>query len=222
VQPENSGIVRAGDKVPIHPLAVRITHWINAVAIFIMVLSGWRIYNAAPLFNFTFPGAVTLGGWLGGALLWHFAAMWLLIINTIAYLTYGFAVGHFQKNFLPITAAAVLRDIKSALAGKLAHDLGTYNSVQRLSYAGVLSAVIATILSGLVIWKSTQFQLLGLFMGGYEGARLVHFFGMSAIVAFIVVHLSLVLIVPSTFVPMITGWARRHETQAADAGQERS
>lgn len=194
----------------IHPLVVRITHWINAVAIVVMVMSGWRIYNASPIFDFTFPRAITLGGWLGGALLWHFAAMWLLIINTIVYLSYGLASGHFRLSFFPISPASVIQDLKSALHGQLAHDVGVYNAVQRVAYIGVFAAIVLTILSGLVVWKSTQFKAIGLLMGGYEGARLVHFFGMCAIVAFVFVHLALVLIVPNTFLPMISGSARKH------------
>ena len=54
-------------KILIHPLLVRITHWINVVAMLIMIFSGWRIYNASPLFSFKFPVDLTLGGWLGGA-----------------------------------------------------------------------------------------------------------------------------------------------------------
>ena len=62
----------------IHPVWVRLTHWINALAMLIMIGSGWQIYDAAPLFGFTFPHQIALGNWLAGALLWHFAAMWLL------------------------------------------------------------------------------------------------------------------------------------------------
>ena len=211
------------ESVTIHPLAVRLTHWINAAAIIVMITSGWRIYDASPLFDFTFPKAITLGGWLGGALQWHFAAMWVLVINTIVYLAYGLASGHFRGSFLPIRPAAVVRDIKGALHGQLTHELGVYNAVQRSFYVGVIAAIIATILSGLAIWKPTQFKALGFFMGGYDGGRLVHFFGMTAIVAFIVVHLALVLIVPSTFLPMITGSARKqHVSQDAQDVKERT
>ena len=53
---------------PVHPGWLRIVHWLNALAVVIMVTSGWRVYNAAPFFDFTFPNGITLGGWLGGAL----------------------------------------------------------------------------------------------------------------------------------------------------------
>src|SRR5438067_11982609 len=100
----------------IHPLWVRLTHWINAIAILVMIGSGWEIYNASPLFGFTFPGSITLGGWLAGALLWHFAAMWLLAVNGIIYVALGLATGRFRAKLLPIRPGEVIADAKAALA----------------------------------------------------------------------------------------------------------
>lgn len=205
-------------KVTVHPLAVRIFHWLSALAIIVMILSGWRIYNASPLFSFSFPNAITLGGWLAGALQWHFAAMWLLIVSFLGYLIHGIVSGHFRRSFFPVWPGAVLRDVGQALRGKLAHDVGMYNAVQRAAYLGVIAAILVTLFSGLAIWKPVQFQELAAIMGGYNGARLVHFLGMSAIVAFIVVHLTLVLLVPSTLLPMFRGWARKHAA-ATSSGQ---
>ena len=99
----------------IHPVWVRITHWINAIAMLVMIGSGWEIYNASPLFGFPFPGSITLGGWLAGALLWHFAAMWLLAINGLVYLALGFATGRFRRKLLPIRPGEVIADAKAAL-----------------------------------------------------------------------------------------------------------
>ncbi len=83
----------------IQPGWVRIVHWINAVAMILMIMSGWQIYNASPLFEgLRFSHSITLGGWLGGALLWHFAAMWLLMVNGLIYLTLGLVTGVFAKN----------------------------------------------------------------------------------------------------------------------------
>src|SRR5689334_10948306 len=131
----------------IQPAWVRITHWINALAMILMILSGWQIYNASPLFGFSFPRDYTLGGWLGGGLLWHFAAMWLLMINGLAYLITGLATGRFRKKLLPITPGGVLSDVKAALTFKLAHDdLSTYNYVQRLLYAGIIIVGIVIVL----------------------------------------------------------------------------
>jgi len=190
----------------IQPGWVRIVHWLNAVAMVMMIMSGWQIYNASPLFAFTFPPSITLGGWLGGALLWHFAAMWLLMINGLIYVLTGLITGRFRRKLLPISAQGVIGDVKSALTGKLSHDdLSTYNYVQKLLYAGIIVIGIVIVLSGLSIWKPVQLQWLTAVFGGYNVARYVHFFCMAAIVGFLVVHVALALIVPKSLRAMIFG-----------------
>src|SRR3981189_2213479 len=155
----------------IQPAWVRTVHWINAVAMVLMIMSGWQIYNASPLFGFRFSSAITLGGWLGGALLWHFAAMWLLMVNGLVYLILGFATGRFRKKLLPITPAGVIADTKAALTGKLSHDdLTRYNYVQKLLYAGIIVVGGVIVLAGLSIWKPVQLQWLTALVGGYERA----------------------------------------------------
>jgi thiosulfate reductase cytochrome b subunit len=190
----------------IHPLWVRITHWINVLAMMVMIGSGWEIYNASPLFRFVFPKSITLGGWLAGALLWHFAAMWVLAVNGLLYLALGIATGRFRRKLLPISAADVLADTRKAVTGKLSHDdLSVYNAVQRLLYAGVILAGIVIVLSGLSIWKPVQVQELTAVFGGYDAARYVHFFAMAAIVGFLIVHVIMALLVPRSLRAMITG-----------------
>lgn len=199
----------ANDTVLVHPLVVRVTHWINVIAMLIMILSGWRIYDAAPLFDFRFPRDITLGGWLGGALQWHFAAMWVLAINGLVYLLHGIFAGHYRRDFLPVSLRSVLTELGNTLRGKLSHEVGVYNALQRAAYLGVIVVSVLLVLSGLVIWKPVQFQELGALMGGYEGARIVHFFAMAAIVLFVLVHVVMVLLIPRTFLPMLTGRARK-------------
>jgi thiosulfate reductase cytochrome b subunit len=190
----------------IHPLWVRVSHWINALAMVIMIGSGWEIYNASPLFGFTFPRTITIGGWLAGALLWHFAAMWLLVINGIVYVALGIATGRFRRKLLPIRPREVVGDLKAALQGRLAHDdLSVYNAVQRLLYLGVILAGIVIVLSGLSIWKPVQMQELTALFGGYDAARYVHFFAMASIVGFVVVHVVMALLVPKSLLAMIRG-----------------
>ena len=190
----------------VQPVWVRILHWVNAFAMVLMIMSGWQIYNASPLFSFSFPPSITLGGWLGGALLWHFAAMWILMVNGLIYLALGFATGRFRKKLLPITPDGVISDTRAALTGKLSHDdLTKYNYVQKLLYAGVIMIGVLVVLSGLSIWKPVQLQWLTSLFGGYDAARYVHFFCMAAIVAFIVVHVALALLVPKSLRAMIIG-----------------
>ena len=190
----------------IHPWWVRITHWINAVAMVIMIGSGWQIYNASPLFAFEFPPSIALGGWLAGAISWHLAGMWLLVVNGIVYVTLGIATGRFRAKLFPIRPREVVRDFVAALRGRLSyHDLTVYNAVQKLFYVGVIGAGIVVVLSGLSIWKPVQFQEITALFGGYELARYVHFFAMSAIVAFLALHVLLALIVPKSLRAMIIG-----------------
>jgi thiosulfate reductase cytochrome b subunit len=210
-------------RATLHPLSRRFMHWLNALAILLMIGSGWRIYDYYPALPiaFGFPYAYTLGGdlsrsealhnedGLANALAWHFGAMWLLVVNLVAYLVVGLLSGHFRSDFLPLRISAVFHDLFAALRFRLTHRVGEYNAVQKLLYWGVLLATIVTILSGLGIWKPVQLSgLTGLF-GGYEVARIVHFFGMAAISSFIVVHVTLALLVPSTLAAMILGRAPR-------------
>jgi thiosulfate reductase cytochrome b subunit len=198
---------------PIHPLWMRTSHWLNAIAAVVLVASGWRIYNASPLFDFTFPKAITLGGWLGGALQWHFAAMWLLAVNGLFYLAMNVLTGRLLRKFFPLSPRAVLRDALAAVRGRLSHDDPShYNAVQRLAYLFVMADLVAIVLSGLVLWKSVQFPLLRELLGGYEFARRIHFAGMALLVAFIAVHLLMVALVPRTLLTMLGG--RRREVAA--------
>lgn len=191
----------------IHPLAVRAAHWINAFAMACMLTSGWAIYNASPILPFQFPAWATLGGWLGGAIAWHFAAMWLLVVNGLLYALYGITSGHFHRDFLPIRASDLMRDAGRALTFRLRHEGGRYNAVQRFAYVVVLLLGVLAVASGLSIWKPVQLAwLVGLF-GDFDFARKVHFAAMAGIVGFVAIHLLLVLLVPRTLLPMVTGRA---------------
>ncbi len=191
---------------PIHPAWLRVVHWFNALAVIVMVASGWRIYNASPLFDFRFPNGATLGGWLGGALQWHFAGMWLLLVNGLIYLGINITTGRLRRKFFPVSPRGIATDLGAALHGKLAHaDPRRYNHVQRLAYLFVMLDTTVLVLSGLVLWKSVQFNHLRDLLGGYETARLIHFTAMALLVAFIVIHLIMVALVPRTLVAMIRG-----------------
>jgi thiosulfate reductase cytochrome b subunit len=203
---ERHTATKAASRV-IQPAWVRVMHWTNAVAIILMIMSGLQVYNASPLFkSLTFSHNITLGSWLGGALLWHFAAMWLLMINGLAYLITGLATGRFKKKLFPISPRGVISDAFAALTFKLSHDdLSKYNQVQRVLYAGIIAVGIVIVLSGLSMWKPVQLQYLVMLFGGYDTARYVHFFCMASIVAFLAIHVLLALLVPKSLRAMIIG-----------------
>jgi thiosulfate reductase cytochrome b subunit len=190
----------------VHPMWLRICHWLNALAMLVMVASGWRIYNASPLFNFTFPAELTLGGWLGGALQWHFAGMWLFGINGVVYLLINIFSGRLKRKFWPLSPRELINDFLAALRGKLAHDdLRHYNTVQKMAYLFVMIDGIILVCSGLVVWKSVQFPLLRELLGGYDNARFIHFYAMSGMVGFVITHLIMVALVPKTLLAMLRG-----------------
>jgi thiosulfate reductase cytochrome b subunit len=200
----DTGAVRASGTI--HPAWLRITHWINAIAVMMMIGSGWEIYNASPLFRFDFPKSITLGGWLAGALLWHFAAMWLLVVNGLVYVTLGVLTGRFRRKLLPIRPGEVVADARAALRGQLSHDdLSVYNAVQKLLYLGVILAGVVVVLSGLAIWKPVQLQELTALLGGYDFARYVHFVAMAAIVGFLLIHVIMAFLVPKSLRAMVIG-----------------
>jgi thiosulfate reductase cytochrome b subunit len=152
-------------------------------------------------------------------LLWHFAAMWVLAVNGLAYLGYGIVTGRFRERLFPISVREAIGDVRDALRFKLAHaDLTVYNSVQKLLYIGVMLAAVVQVLSGLALWKPVQFQELTALFGGFQGTRLAHFIGMAAIVGFLVIHVALALLVPRTLVAMIGGGPRlpARQPQAAE------
>jgi thiosulfate reductase cytochrome b subunit len=191
----------------LHPLPLRIMHWTNALAIFIMIGSGWKIYNDEVIFGWLhFPEALTIGKWAQHGLQWHFFAMWILVLNGICYITYGLATGRFRRMFLPVKLSELMSIIKDTLRFRLAHDdLTRYNAVQKLLYIGIICVGILTVISGLAIWKPIQLSELLTLFGSFQNARLVHFLCMSAIVLFIVVHVALALLVPRTLLSMVTG-----------------
>jgi thiosulfate reductase cytochrome b subunit len=189
----------------IHPLFVRITHWINAFAAIAMLMSGLRIYNAAPLYPFHVPPELTLGGWLAGALAWHFAVMWLLVINGVAYLLYGVFSGHFVRKIFSFGPMAAYRNVRLEMRRLLFHGTGEYNIVQRVLYVIVVFDLALLFLSGLALWKPVQLQGIAAFFGGYDQARYVHFYGMLVLALFIFVHVTVAFATKGTIKSMFTG-----------------
>ncbi len=198
-------------------------HWVNAFAIVVMIGSGWKIYNDEVLFGWLhFPEWMTIGGEAQGALQWHFFAMWLLMLNGLCYLAYGFFTGRFRRKLIPIRIRELVANVRDALLLRLSHDdITRYNAVQKLLYAGIIVVIVIQVLSGWVVWKPMQLsELTSLFSifhpSGFQGARLVHFLGMSAIVIFLTIHVVLALLVPRTIGAMLTGGPRVDDSRTDD------
>ena len=193
-----------------HPLPIRVMHWANALAMLIMIPSGWGIYNDSVIFGWLhFPNEVRLGTWAAQSLQWHFAGMWLLALNGLAYLVYGFATGRFRERLFPIRPREVVRTVRDTLHLHVAHeDITTYNAVQKLLYLVVIAAGVSQVATGLAIWKPVQFSGFVALLGGFQTVRLIHFLGMTVIVGFVLVHVALALLVPATLHAMLTGGPR--------------
>ncbi|MDC7746564.1 cytochrome b/b6 domain-containing protein [Rhizobium sp. BC56] len=202
------------------PAVIRITHWINAFAMLCMVSSGMGIYNAHPIFDFSFPPAVTLGGWLGGSTIWHFAVMWLLVGNGLLYLLFGVASGYLGRQMFPVRLGELLRDVRLALAFRLRHESGSYNTIQKALYIAVLLLGVLMVTTGLAIWKPVQFSPLTALFGGFDFARVVHFLGMAAILCFTALHLVMVILVPQTLLSMVTGTSSSNHKRRADRDEK--
>ena len=194
----------------LHPWPVRVMHWANAAAMLVMITSGWGIYNDDVIINgLHFSEYLRLGNGAAQSLLWHFAGMWLVVVNGLFYLVYGIATGRLRERLLPIRFGDVVKTVRETLHLKIDHsDLTTYNAVQKLLYIVVILAGISQVVTGMAIWKPMQFSGLVSLLGGFQIARITHFTGMSIIVGFLVVHVALSVLVPSTLWAMLAGGPR--------------
>jgi thiosulfate reductase cytochrome b subunit len=198
----------------LHPLPLRIMHWLNVLAMLIMIPSGWGIYNDNPIFDWLFfPDWAALGRQAQDRLLWHYAGMWLLVLNGLFYLAYGAATGRFRRKLFPISIRELFQVVRETLRLHLGHDdITHYNAVQKILYILVILAGINQVITGIAIWKPVQFSWLTALLGGFQSARVLHFLGMSVIVGFVIVHVALALLVPKTLWAMFTGGPRVKET----------
>lgn len=194
-------------KRQLHPLPLRIMHWINAIAIFIMIGSGWRIYNDDALFGWLhFPDFLVIGKWAQYGLQWHLFGMWIFVINGLSYLAYGILTGRFRQKLFPISPREVFATVGDALHFRLSHeDLTVYNAVQKTLYLGIILIGVLIVTTGLCLWKPVQFSELANLFGSFQTIRLVHFLCMSAIVGFVLVHVTLAVLVPQSLLAMLTG-----------------
>jgi thiosulfate reductase cytochrome b subunit len=202
----------------LHPLSIRFMHWINAAAMLVMITSGWGIYDDDVIIRgLHFGGSLRLGGWAAPSLNWHFAGMWVLTLNGLVYVTYGFVTGRLRERLLPIRVIDVIHTVRDTLHFKIAHeDLTTYNAVQKLLYIVAILAGASQVVTGLAIWKPVQFSGLVWLLGGFQSARIIHFAGMTVIVGFVLVHVLLALLVPKTLWAMLSGGPRVQTPAPAD------
>jgi Ni/Fe-hydrogenase b-type cytochrome subunit len=214
-----------GEVVPVayeHPWVVRICHWITTVSLLVMIGSGLRIFIAFPSFGpklpqhdfLAVPKTVTIGGWLGGALQWHFTFMWIFVGTGLSYVVYQVVTGNFREVlFLPRNAKGVWPMARYYFLRGGKPDLAEpYNPLQKLAYtAAVLFGVLST-LTGLVLYKPVQFQWLTLVFGGFRLTRIWHFLSMCGFLAFILGHLVMVLLHGwNNFFSMLSGWKKGPE-----------
>jgi Ni/Fe-hydrogenase b-type cytochrome subunit len=211
-----------------HPWAVRFTHWANAVAVIVLAMSGIQIFMAFPSFGpkipqenviESIPQAIALGGWLAGGLQWHFTFMWVFAGAGLLYVLSQAISGHYRTVlFTPRDAPGVWPMARHYfLFGPKPPAAGQYNPLQKLAYTITLIFGALSLLTGLVMYKPVQFSTLGLLLGGYHTARLIHFIAMCGMVAFVPGHLVMVALHGwDNFAAMVTGWKRRPEYSAAD------
>jgi Ni/Fe-hydrogenase b-type cytochrome subunit len=219
VSQEKGGQIRSAYE---HPIVVRFCHWLNAISIFVMTTTGLRIFKAFPSFGpkvpqkalIDIPGALTLGGWLGGALRWHFTFMWIFVATGILYLVYQFLSGHYK------TVLFVPRDVPGVwpmarhyfLFGPKPAVTSQYNPLQKLAYTSTVFFGVASVLTGVVIYKPVQFSWLAWLMGGFHLARVWHFAAMCGFLAFIPGHLIMVALHGwNNFFSMLSGWKKDPE-----------
>ncbi len=195
-----------------HPLIIRITHWVNFIALGIMVTSGMRIYNASPIWDFEFPPALTLGGWLAGARMWHFFAMWLFVVNGLVWFPYNITSRHGRTTtlFRASDASGLLPMILYYLRVRKTHPPAKkYNALQKLAYTTIPLVGLGSILTGLSLYWPVQFSGIAAPFGGYDSARVFHFLFACALVFFFFGHMIMVIIAGwSNFASMITGWKK--------------
>jgi Ni/Fe-hydrogenase b-type cytochrome subunit len=209
---------------PRHHWIVRVTHWVNAIALTLMVGSGLRIFNAYPAFarkgeqfccypfeHKAIPNALTFGGWLGGARHWHFAMMWVLVLNGLVYLTFIYLHGEWRdlvpRRGDPRDALAMIKFY--LFVSKTHPHQGKHNAMQKATYFFLPILAILQVLTGLAIWKPVQLGWITALFGGYVWARYWHFMTMLALIVLSFAHIFMVFAVdPYSLQSMITGGYR--------------
>ena len=205
-----------------HPWAVRFCHWLNTVSLFVMAASGLRIFRAFPSFGdkipqrdlLNVPATLTLGGWLGGALQWHFTFAWIYVSTGVFYLAYQiFTRNYCQPLFVPKDLAGVWPMIRHYFFfGRKPAQTEVYNPLQKMAYTSAILVGVVSVLTGIVLYNPVQFSILAALMGGFHWARVWHFGVLCALLLFVLGHLIMVILHGwNNFRSMLTGWKRNPE-----------
>ncbi len=171
-----------------HPLPVRLCHWVNSVALFVLIGSGLQIFRAS--------------------------FMWIYTATGLFYLGYQIFSGNYrQVLFLPRDLPGVWPMVKHYFFfGAKPAVKEAYNPLQKHAYTSVFALGVLSVLTGLAIWKPVQFSWLAYLMGGFHWARVWHFAIMWAILLFVFGHLVMVILHGwSNFVSMLSGWKKDPE-----------
>ena len=203
-----------------HPWLVRLTHWLNAVTLVIMTMSGLQIFMAFPSFGAKIPQTdlvhvpemVRLGGWLGGALQWHFAFAWVFALTGIAYVTFLAVSGHWRHVLLqPRDMRGIWPMARHYFLFKPKPEpREAYNPLQKLAYTSTILFGVLAVFTGLLLAKPVQFGTIVSLVGGFSVVRIYHFAAMLGFLAFIPGHLVMVALHGwSNFASMWTGWKKR-------------
>lgn len=227
-----------------HRLSTRVWHWVNAITIFVMLMSGLMIFNAHPHLYWgqyganldkpwlslpRFPGWATIPSTYDLALgrHWHLAFAWVLAFGLLAYLLWSLFNGHLKKDVAlsraEVAPTHLWEDIKKHARFDFTESEARYNPLQKITYSLVLFGLIpALILTGLTMSPGMNAALPWLvdLFGGRQSARSIHFICAMGIAAFIVIHLLLVILAGpvNEIRSMITGWFRLSPPSATPSG----
>jgi thiosulfate reductase cytochrome b subunit len=228
VSPEpKPAIPRPLDAVYEHPLPVRVCHWLNSISLVVMAMSGLQVFMAFPSFGpkipqqnliHKMPSGLMLGGWLGGALPWHFTFAWIYVVTGLIYVGYQAISGNFrQMLFVPRDIPGVWPMVRHYfLFGPKPVPTEAYNPLQKIAYTSAIFIGAFSLITGMVLFNPVQFSLLTTLMGGFHRARIWHFASLCMLAFFIFGHLMMVAIHGlNNFLSMLTGWKKDPEYRPA-------
>ena len=205
-----------------HPLVVRWAHWVNFPVLGIMIWSGLMIYWANDIYRIgfgdktllkffpdSFYSALNLDGRLADGMSLHFVFMWIFFANGLVYVLYTIFSGEWKylwpnKRSFKQAWQVLLHDLHLS---KIKPPQTKYNAAQRVAYSSIIVMGLGSLLTGIAIYKPTQFSWLCTMLGGYTFARILHFALTIGYVLFFLIHIIQVIIAGwNNFRAMVTGF----------------